>query len=56
MRSQCYPSTGVLLSVTGSGSDLLRILLPGTKHPHDSVSLLNRSTNLLGLTAFKNLR
>lgn len=51
LRSQCFPSTGVLLSIAGSGSDLLGNLLPGTKHPHDSVSLLNRSTNLLALTA-----
>lgn len=40
-----------LLLIPGSGSDLLRILLLVTKHLHDSVSLLNRSMNLLALAA-----
>lgn len=39
--------SGFLLLIPGSGSDLLGILLPVTKHLHDSVSMLKRSMNLL---------
>lgn len=40
-----------LLLIPGPGSDLLGVLLPVTEHLHDSVSLLNRSMNLLALAA-----
>lgn len=43
--------SGFLLLIPGSGSDVLGILLPVTKHLHDSVSLVNRSPNLLALAA-----
>ena len=43
--------SGFLLLIPGSGSDLLGILLPVTKHLHDSVSMLNRSMNFLALAA-----
>lgn len=43
--------SGFLLLIPGSGSDLLGILLPVTKHLHDSVSMLKRSMNLLAQAA-----